>query len=234
MPSQGRGRFPYPRGMQGPPGYPPPYGHPNAPPMMQQPQGYPGQAPYPGPPPMQPGMPGMGMAPGRRAAPVTMNGTTYVVLYVVCTLATGGLSALAADPKTTEAAPFVPLPLLVLAIAQMVALYKMWSAIDDGQTKPTPGMAIGLLFVPLFSLYWIFVVWPGYAGKYNAYIQRHGIQAPPLGMGLILASILLSWVPIVGIVLMAISLSKICKAVNALSAPPMQQGMPPMGYPQMR
>lgn len=148
-----------------------------------------------------------------------MSGGLYIVLFLLCQLSLGSLGALAGNRATQEAAAALPLPMLVLGVVMMMFLYKMWNAINDGQTKPTPGAAVGLLFVPIFSLYWLFVVWPGYASQYNAYCQRHGIQAQPLSMGLILCTILLGWIPLVGTVLMCMTLARISSAVNALAAP---------------
>lgn len=96
-----------------------------------------------------------------------MSGGLYVTLYVLCMIATGGLVALGSSPRTTEAIPFIPMPMVVLGIVMMVFIYKMWNAINDGHTKPTPGAALGLLFVPFFSIYWVFVVYPGWATRYT-------------------------------------------------------------------
>ena len=171
----------------------------------QQPQAY---AQQPGMTPMQQ---------GGRAPAVRMSGGLYITFYLLCMIATGVLAALASSPRTTEAIPFVPLPFFVWGIMQMVFVYKMWNAINDGQTNPTPGKALGFLFIPFFSIYWIFVVWPGWTTRYNAYIQRHGIQAQQQGMGLIIAAMLCGWIPLVGLILWAIVLGKVCGAVNALS-----------------
>lgn len=146
-----------------------------------------------------------------------LSGGLYIALFLLSSLSLGGLSGLASNRATQEAAAALPLPMLVISIVMMIFLYKMWNAINDGQTRPSPGAAVGLMFIPFFSIYWIFVVWPGYASQYNAYCQRHGIQAPPLSMGFILCSILLSWIPLVGIVLMCMTIAKIAAAVNALS-----------------
>jgi hypothetical protein len=212
-------QYPNPQqyGQQPPPQYgqqPPQYGQ-QPPQYGQQPQGM--MMPMqPGMPmPMQPGMQGMNMG---RAPDVRMSGGLYITLYLLCMVATIGLSALASSPRTTEAIPFVPLPLLVLGIVQLVFIYKMWASINDGQTKPTPGAAVGFLFIPFFSLYWIFVVFPGFATQYNAYIQRQRINAQPLGQGLFIAALLLGWLPLVGLILWAMVLGRVCGAVNALSA----------------
>jgi hypothetical protein len=210
--------------MQPPPGQPPygqpPYGYPQQYPQQQQQYPQPQQQMQPVYPQQQPyamqQQPQQGFATGR-APTVRMSGALYIIVYVVAVLATGVLAAFGAQPATTEAIPFIPLPMVVLGIVQMVFIYKMWNAINDGHTKPTPGAALGLLFVPFFALYWIFVVWPGYATRYNAYIQRQRIQAQPLGQGLFIAALLCAWIPLVGLVLWAIVLGKVCGAVNALS-----------------
>lgn len=209
--------------MQPPPGQPPygqpPYGQqPYAPQQpqqqQQQQQQYPQQQQgYPQPYPQH----AMQQVAGGRAPEVRMSGGLYITLYVIAVLATGILAALGAQPASQEAIPFIPLPLFVLGIVQMVFIYKMWNALNDGQTKPTPGAALGFLFIPFFSLYWIFVVWGAWPARYNAYIQRHGIQAQQVGSGLFIAALLCGWIPLVGLVMWAIVLGKVCGAVNALS-----------------
>jgi hypothetical protein len=43
----------------------------------------------------------------------------------------------------------------------MVWLYQAWSVVPPDYDTPTPGQAVGLLFVPFFHLYWIFRAIPG-------------------------------------------------------------------------
>jgi len=213
--------------MQPPPGQPPygqpPYGYPQQQQQQQQypqqqyqqQQPYPQQQMQPYPQQMQQQQYAQPMMGAR--APVRMSGALYITLYVISIIATGILVALGSNSATTEAIPFIPLPMIVLGIVQMVFIYKMWNAINDGMTKPTPGAALGLLFVPFFSFYWIFVVWPGWATQYNAYAQRNRLQVQPVGQGLFIAALLCAWLPLVGLVLWAIVLGKVCGAVNALS-----------------
>lgn len=120
------------------------------------------------------------------------------------------------------------IPMLYGAIVMLVLYYKMWAAIQDGQARTTPGKAVGLLFVPFFNLYWAFQVIWGFAKDYNAYAQRHGIQAERLPEGLFLAYIILcflTWIPVLGHVIMVVNfiigllmVSKICDAINATPA----------------
>lgn len=196
------------------PQYPPTQPMQAMPPMQAAAQPAPqAWGPQPGAAPMQPQMP-MQMA--QRPA-VHMSGGIYITLYVLCMLATIALAALGSQRASQEALPFVPLPMFVLSIVMMVFIYRMWSAINDGQTKPSPGAALGFMFIPFFSLYWVFVVYPGWASRYNAYAQRNGIQVPQVGAGLFIAALLCGWIPLVGLILWAIVLGKVCGAVNRLS-----------------
>jgi hypothetical protein len=53
-------------------------------------------------------------------------------------------------------------------------LYRAWAMIQDGQTPVSPGLAVGLLFVPV----WVFVAVFGLAWAMNRYADRHRMPAP--------------------------------------------------------
>lgn len=85
-----------------------------------------------------------------------------------------GLTALAfgllASP-TPARAPivfFLAFPLLVANAALCAFLvHRMWSAVPTAQARTRPGWAVGLLFVPLFNLYWLFQAIAGFATDWN-------------------------------------------------------------------
>ena len=54
-----------------------------------------------------------------------------------------------------------------------ILLYKFWRLIQDGQARATPREAVGLLFVPFYSLYWLFQVFFGFSVDTNKFIERH-------------------------------------------------------------
>lgn len=120
------------------------------------------------------------------------------------------------------------LGLLYAGIVALVLCYKMWEAIQDGHARTTPGKAVGFLFIPLFNCYWIFQVYWGFSKDYNAYIDRHSINARKLQEVLYLVFCILpftTWIPFLGIVtsiayyvLFALVIWQVCDAVNALSA----------------
>ena len=206
----------HPGGPHGPsyPGQGPPQAHGQAPHAYGQPNAY-GQ---PMTPPNQAYGHGAGvMAGGVGLAPaVSMNKWIYRALIPVGG-AVGYLLTIwgATDSKVTELLAVSWVPLVIAVIANYVFIYKMWKAIQDGHARTSPGKAVGLLFVPLFNIYWIFQVLPGYATDFNAFVQRHQIQgAKPLSQGLIIA---MMFVPVVNIFLFWMFIGQVCDGVNAFS-----------------
>jgi hypothetical protein len=57
-------------------------------------------------------------------------------------------------------------------ILKLILVYKLWNVIQDGYASTTPGKAIGFLFIPYFSIYWIIRVYYGLAQDLNEYIKR--------------------------------------------------------------
>jgi len=55
-------------------------------------------------------------------------------------------------------------------------LYLAWRIIQDRYTKPSPGMAVGLLFVPFFNIYWQFKAFAAYPTQYALFAQRYRID----------------------------------------------------------
>lgn len=125
---------------------------------------------------------------------------------------------LAMDPKTTEMAAAVPIPVLIATIFHLMMVYKMWASIKDGQPRMSPGKAVGFLFIPFFNIYWLFQVYPGFATDYNRYLQEKNHPAKPLSHGLMvgMALMILFAIPIVNWIIQSIAISKICDAVNAV------------------
>lgn len=76
---------------------------------------------------------------------------------------------------------------LYLVVVNMVFLYKIWEAIDDGYARTTPGKAVGFMFIPLFNIYWLFPAYWGFAKDFNKLILRRGLKITPISEGLFLA-----------------------------------------------
>jgi hypothetical protein len=96
----------------------------------------------------------------------------------------------------------VALGLIGLAIGAscyFVLLYRAWAVIQDGRTYPTPGRAVGFLFIPFFNVYWAFVAIWGLSRALNRFVRRYDLEAPsasqPLGFAISLYSAL-TYLPI--------------------------------------
>lgn len=64
----------------------------------------------------------------------------------------------------------LPLTIVAYPILQLIFLYKMWQLVQDSTLKikkPSPGKAIAYLFIPIFNLYWIFILWRNLALHIN-------------------------------------------------------------------
>ncbi len=56
-------------------------------------------------------------------------------------------------------------------------LYRCWQTIqDDGYAMTIPSKAVGFLFIPVFSAYWIFVSFFGLSNQLDQYIERHNLD----------------------------------------------------------
>jgi len=107
-----------------------------------------------------------------------------------------------------------------------ILLYRAWEAIQDGHARTTPGKAAGLIFIPFFNFYWVFVTMYGFAQDYNRYIERHAVNARKLKEGLFLAFCILficGMLPFISylaglplLALLAVTANETIDAVNAL------------------
>jgi len=52
------------------------------------------------------------------------------------------------------------------SIMALIYIHRQWKLLQPEGTI-SPGAAVGLLFVPFFNLYWMFVVWHRYAREFN-------------------------------------------------------------------
>jgi hypothetical protein len=80
------------------------------------------------------------------------------------------------------------------AVCFLALLYRAWRIVYDGRSGPTPGRAVGFLFIPFFNLYWVFIAIFGLARALNRFVRRYDLDAPtaspPLGFTISLYSCL--------------------------------------------
>jgi hypothetical protein len=96
------------------------------------------------------------------------------------------LGAAASEPWLLErgAAPVSTAVLLALALlATCVLVRTAWSALDDERRELEPSRAALGLALPIFQLYWLFRVGPGFADAHNAYVRRHELPNADLRRG---------------------------------------------------
>jgi hypothetical protein len=125
--------------------------------------------------------------------------------------------------------PLVGIVYITIVIARLI--YRMWSFIQDGHARATPGKALGFCFIPLFNLYWVFQVFPGFAADFNRLVERHdlGVKKMPVGLFTTYAVLCVAgMIPFVGLVsgvvvlfVLPVMIAHICDGVNAL--PPLDQ-----------
>ena len=63
---------------------------------------------------------------------------------------------------------------IFMLVCQFALIYKLWSVIPPERAKTTPGMAIGFMFIPLFNIYWIFIVYYVLSQNMNDVLQSQG------------------------------------------------------------
>lgn len=147
-------------------------------------------------------------------------------------LVTHILVYIADQPRAGMILPCVTLPLIIYGMVVIgVFLHRLWSAIQAGSPRTTPGKAVGFLFIPFFGFYWVFQAYWGWAKDYNRMIAGSGIDAPTVPEGLalaipifIVATLPFGFIPflgpilaIPGLVLQIVFVVKACGAVNALA-----------------
>jgi hypothetical protein len=76
--------------------------------------------------------------------------------------------------------------LIAAAVLHAVLMFKSWNQIQDGNQRTSPGLAVGLCYIPFFHFYWWFVNYYGFAQDANAYLRRYKIPGPPVSEGLAL------------------------------------------------
>ena len=116
-----------------------------------------------------------------------------------------------------------PLCLLAGVVLNFIYLARMWQCLQSGKPRTTPGLAVGLLLVPLFNLYWIFVAYYGLASDWNRIIRRYPDlrRAPRMSEGMFLAYCICSLVaPPVALVLWFLVMHQVCKAIQFMTMPP--------------
>ncbi|MEJ6579342.1 MAG: DUF4339 domain-containing protein [Akkermansiaceae bacterium] len=119
--------------------------------------------------------------------------------------------------------------LMILAGASMmfagiyayIILFRAWYCLQPGGARTTPGAAVGFLFVPIYSLYWIFVAFGGWAKDWNRIRASYPNlrSTPVVSEGLFMTGVI-STVTIIGIpvamICFIIMHKQMCDAINSM------------------
>lgn len=158
----------------------------------------------------------------------------HYVIYISLLIGTflcllGAMIILVNQGKGASTAPLV---LRILALVQFAGLvvyaalilHRGWKLLPQHAARTTPGKAVGLMFVPLFNLYWVFQAIYGWARDYNASLATAHPQAPKANEGLFLALCILHALvvlPMCGVlfalaavVVQPIVVWQICRSIN--------------------
>lgn len=99
---------------------------------------------------------------------------------------------------------FIGYGLLVASMVfQLMLLHSLWKVVQDGEARTTPGKAVGLSFIPLFNVYWMFVAIAGLPKEMNRVRAAEAPDAPECDEKVALAHCILiccSVIPLVNLV----------------------------------
>ncbi len=113
--------------------------------------------------------------------------------------------------------------IIAAAIVPYVYLYRAWKCLQPGGAKISAGLAVGLLFIPLFNIFWLFKAIGGLPKQWNNITAsyQNTRHSPKLTMTV---AMLLIFIPFIGIIMW---LAQITKALNFMAALHTQQSKPP-------
>lgn len=111
------------------------------------------------------------------------------------------------------------LVLVAGAAMGLVFLYRAWILLQPGGASTTPGKAVGFLFIPLFSLYWIFIAVGKWPSNWNRIIASYPnlSGAPRASEGIFLTWAICTVVPFlfpVTIIMMFVGMKQLCSSIN--------------------
>lgn len=106
--------------------------------------------------------------------------------------------------------------LMVSTIFYCMNLYRAWACLQPGGAQTTPGKAVGFLFIPFFSLYWVFVAINGLPKDWNRIVASYEDLkgAPRLNeTTFLLCAIGVFFFPLALIMIFPM-MSQLCKGIN--------------------
>lgn len=122
-----------------------------------------------------------------------------------------------------EKAGMAGIMLLVASVISLMSgvfycmnLYRAWACLQPGGAQTTPGKAVGFMFIPFFSLYWVFVAINGLPKDWNRIVASYEDlkAAPKLNeTTFLLCSIGMFFLPL-ALIMVFPMMSQLCKGIN--------------------
>jgi len=113
--------------------------------------------------------------------------------------------------------------IITAKILTLVYVARLWSALRYSDPRTSAGKAVGLLFVPFFNMYWIFVALHGLAQDWNRITSQHPdlAHAPKLSEGVFLTFCIgCVCFPPLALVLWFPLMAQLCGALNFMAFRP--------------
>lgn len=99
----------------------------------------------------------------------------------------------------------------------LVWLYQAWRLVSHGDEEYSPGLMVGLLFVPFFHLYWIFRAIPGLSMAIRQELKYVTHRTHAAGYGVGLAACILALIPYLQPIAVCMFIAWMLIANNALN-----------------
>ncbi|MES2982368.1 MAG: DUF4339 domain-containing protein [Verrucomicrobiota bacterium] len=101
-----------------------------------------------------------------------------------------------------------------------IYLYRAWFCLQAGGPQTTPGKAVGFLFIPFFSIYWIFVGIYGLPKDWNRIVSSYDDlkAAPRLSETTFLLFCIGMFIFPLAVIMMFPLMSQLCKGINFFAA----------------
>jgi hypothetical protein len=98
----------------------------------------------------------------------------------------------------------------------LMNLYRAWSCLRAGAPRTTPGSAVGLLFVPFYNFYWVFVAIAGLPKDWNRIVSQYEDlrNAPRMSENVFLLYAIGVFVAPLALIMIFPMMSQLCAGIN--------------------